>query len=35
MKELWRNRQELIERALRDELAKTDILDNTLREAME
>lgn len=35
MKELWRNRQELIERALRDELAKTDVLDNTLREAME
>lgn len=34
MKELWKKRQALVEQALSDELAKTDILDNTLRESM-
>ena len=34
MKELWKKRQELVEQALSGELAKTDILDNTLRESM-
>ena len=35
MKELWRRRRELVEYALRDELAKTVVLDHTLRESME
>lgn len=35
MKELWKNRQELVERALKDELARTPVLDEILRESME
>ena len=34
MKELWKKRQELVERALQEELAKTAILDEKLRESM-
>lgn len=34
MKELWKKRQELIERALQEELANTAILDEKLRESM-
>ena len=35
MKELWKKRQELIEAALAEELAKTPVLDATLRASME
>ena len=35
MKELWKKRQELIEAALVEELAKTPVLDATLRASME
>ena len=35
MKELWKKRQMLVERALREELTKTPILDDTLRASME
>ena len=35
MKELWKKRQELVECALKDELAKTPVLDPILRESME
>lgn len=35
MKELWKKRQELVERALKDELARTPVLDDTLRASME
>lgn len=35
MKELWKKRQELVECALKDELAKTPVLDQILRESME
>jgi geranyltranstransferase len=35
MKELWKKRQELVECALKDELAKTLVLDPILRESME
>ena len=31
MKERWRARQELVERALQAELDRTDVLDDTLR----
>ena len=34
MKELWKKRQELVERALQEELANTAILDEKLRESM-
>ena len=34
MKELWKARQELVERALEEELAKTSVLDPILRESM-
>ena len=34
MKERWRARQELVERALQAELDRTDVLDDTLRQAM-
>lgn len=34
MKELWRRRQELIERSLQEELDKTEVLDDTLRASM-
>ena len=35
MKELWKKRQELVECALKDELAQTPVLDPVLRESME
>ena len=35
MKELWKKRQALVERALTEELAKTPVLDDTLRASME
>ena len=35
MKELWKKRQELVECALKDELAQTPVLDPILRESME
>ena len=35
MKELWKKRQEFVECALKDELAKTPVLDPILRESME
>ena len=35
MKEFWKKRQELVECALKDELAKTPVLDPILRESME
>lgn len=35
MKELWKKRQELVECALKDELAQTTVLDPVLRESME
>jgi len=35
MKEFWKKRQELVERALNDELAQTPVLDSVLRESME
>ena len=35
MKELWKKRQELVEAALAEELAKTPVLDATLRASME
>ena len=35
MKELWKKRQELVECALKDALAKTPVLDPVLRESME
>ena len=35
MKELWKKRQELVEEALAEELAKTPVLDATLRASME
>lgn len=34
MKELWKKRQSLVERALQKELAKTPVLDDTLRASM-
>ena len=35
MKELWKARQALVEDALQEELAKTNVLDARLRESME
>ena len=35
MKELWKKRQALVERALTEEMAKTPVLDDTLRASME
>ena len=35
MKELWKKRQVLVERALTEEMAKTPVLDDTLRASME